>query len=176
MNQPAQPVPIPPPVKATGFYTVGDAKRHAGAASKWAVIATMMVSSFEGVKLYAYRDPVGIPTVCFGETLRVKMGDTYTRTQCQDMLLPRLQQFRVGVFKCLNDNVPLTPERDAALVSFAYNVGVGAFCKSSIARELNAGHIQVACDNLRKYEWASSIFLRGLAVRREKERAYCLAA
>lgn len=176
MNQPAQPVPIPPPVRATGSYTVGDAKRHASAAGKWTGAALMLVSSFEGLRLHAYRDPVGIPTACFGETLRVKMGDVYTAAQCQDMLLPRLQEFRRGVLSCLNDNVPLTPERDAALVSFSYNVGVGAFCKSSIARELNAGHIKAACDNLRKYEWASSIFLRGLAIRREKERAYCLAA
>lgn len=48
-------------------------------------LATPMIQDHEGLRTNAYLDPVGIPTICFGETLGVSMGDTATVAECHDM-------------------------------------------------------------------------------------------
>ncbi len=70
-----------------------------GSAIAAAVIAC--VSTFEGLRTVAYRDPIGIPTVCFGETRGVKMGDSYTVAQCKDMLGDGLKEFETGMRACM---------------------------------------------------------------------------
>jgi lysozyme len=133
-----------------------------------------LVSTFEGLRTYAYRDPVGIPTVCFGETRGVKMGDHHTPAECKDMLVSRLQEFETGMRRCLvmPDSIPDQPY--AAFLSFSYNVGTGAFCKSSVARNANAGNLRDACDALLMWDKAAGIRLPGLTKRRQQERALCL--
>lgn len=137
----------------------------------WAVIAVGVVGSFEGLRQAAYRDPVGIPTVCFGETRGVKMGDRYTVDQCKDMLIVRLEEFNAGVDRCIR--VPMSDQRRAAVVSFSYNVGTGALCSSTFARRLNAGDPK-ACDELLKWTKAKGITLPGLVRRRQEERKLCM--
>jgi len=139
----------------------------------WAAIAVICVSGFEGVRQVAYRDPVGIPTVCFGETRGVKMGDRHTLDECQGMLIDRLDEFNAGVNRCIR--VPMSDSRRAAVVSFSYNVGIGAFCSSTFARRLNAGDPK-ACDELLKWTKAKGITLPGLVRRRDEERKLCMAA
>lgn len=141
--------------------------------AKYAALVVALVGGFEGLRTKAYRDPVGIPTVCFGETKGVKMGDQYTKAQCETMLIERLEEFRAGVDKCLK--VPMPDERKAAMVSFSYNVGVSAFCKSTLVRKLNAGDVRGACDELPKWNKARGIVLPGLTKRRLVERELCLS-
>lgn len=131
-----------------------------------------MVGGFEGLRTYAYRDPVGIPTICFGETRGVQMGDTATVAECKTMLGDRLLEFSAGVDRCLTVRVP--DKTYAAFVSFAYNVGVGAFCGSTLARKANAGDIRGACDQLPRWNRAGVLVLPGLTKRRAEERALCL--
>ena len=142
-------------------------------AAGWAAIAVACVAGFEGLRTVAYRDPVGIPTICFGETRGVKMGDRSTPDECKDLLIDRLEDFAKGVDACVT--VPMSDSRKAAMVSFSYNVGVGAFCKSTLVRRLNAGD-PGACDELRKWTKAKGITLPGLVKRREEERRLCMAA
>lgn len=137
----------------------------------WGAIAVSCVAGFEGLRTVAYRDPVGIPTVCFGETKGVKMGDRYTPEQCKDMLEERLIEFAAGVEKCTR--VELPPHRKAAAVSFAYNVGTGAYCSSTFVRRLNAGEGAAACGELMKWTRAKGIELPGLVRRRKEEMALC---
>lgn len=99
------------------------------------------------------------------------MGDRHTTGECQAMLGVRLEEFNEGVNACLR--VPLSDTRRAAVVSFSYNVGVGAFCKSTFARRLNERDA-AACDELLKWTTAGGITLPGLVRRRKQERQLCM--
>jgi len=133
-------------------------------------LAIATVGTFEGLRTKAYRDVVGIPTVCYGETRGVKIGDTHTVNECKDMLASRLDEFNAGVDRCLL--VPVSDSRRVALVSFSYNVGLGAFCKSTLVRRLNANDPH-ACDELLKWNKAGGRVLAGLTKRRHIEHDLC---
>lgn len=144
----------------------------------WAVICATCVGGFEGLRTVAYMDPVGIPTYCFGETQRsdgsrVQIGDRATIDECKEMLVERVQEFGAGVDGCVIG--PLMPDRKAAYTSLAYNIGIGAFCKSSIARKHNTGDLAGACDAFLLYNKAGGVVWPGLNKRREKEREICRA-
>jgi lysozyme len=136
------------------------------------VALTGLVGGFEGLREYAYRDPVGIPTICFGETRGVQMGDHKTAADCKTMLGDRLIEFSVGVDKCLPAGVPDKPYM--AFVSLAYNVGVGAFCRSSIPVKVRAGDLTAACNTILSFNKARGIVLPGLDKRRHVERDLCI--
>ena len=138
-----------------------------------AILAVSLVGGFEGLRTYAYRDVVGVATVCYGETRGVKMGDRHSKAECDAMLLKGLQEFEAGVLACTT--VALPERRQVALVSFAYNVGVGAYCGSSVARLINAGQPRAGCDALLKWNKAGGFVFAGLTRRRQAERELCLA-
>lgn len=141
-----------------------------GAAILAALVA--LVGGYEGLRTVAYRDVVGIPTVCFGETRGVKMGDSYTVEQCKTMLGNGLIEFAAGVDRCLTAKVPDKPY--TAFVSLAYNIGIGAFCRSTLVRKANAGDIVGACNELPKWNRAGGKVVRGLSIRRADEQRLCL--
>jgi lysozyme len=143
-----------------------------GGALAAAVMA--LVAGFEGLRTYAYRDPVGIPTICFGETRGVKMGDRATKAECQALLKVRLLEFEAGVRSCLKAPDRIPDGAYAAVLSFSYNVGVGAFCGSTMRRYLDAGQVRQACDELPRWVKARGITLPGLVNRRAAERKVCL--
>lgn len=141
-------------------------------AATWLTICVGCVAGFEGLRQAAYIDPVGIPTVCFGETRDVKLGDKYTAEECREMLGDRVQEFGAAVDRCVT--VPLAPARKAAYVSFAYNVGTEAFCGSTLVRKANAGDAVGSCNELPRWTKAKGITLPGLVKRREQERQLCM--
>lgn len=143
-------------------------KQRAG----WCAIAVACVSGFEGLRQTAYRDPVGIPTICFGETQGVRMGDKATLEQCNGMLADSLEIANRAVDSCIK--APLPDYRRAALVSFTYNVGATNMCTSTMARKINAGDIRGGCDELLRWNRAKGIVLPGLTKRRAAERDMCL--
>jgi lysozyme len=103
----------------------------------WLSICVGCVAGAEGLRTVAYTDPVGIPTVCFGETAGVELGQTYTVEQCREKLGARVLEFGAAVDRCVH--TPMSAHRKAGLTSFAYNVGTDAFCGSTLVRRLNAG-------------------------------------
>lgn len=143
-------------------------------AAGWAAIAVVCVGGFEGMRLTAYKDPIGINTVCAGETRGVKMGDRYTLAECNTMLEGRLVEFWIEAERCVPALSTMPAPRQAAVVSLAYNIGSGAFCKSSAARLLQAGYVQAGCDAFMKWTKAGGVTFKGLVRRREAERALCL--
>ncbi|NHZ93233.1 glycoside hydrolase family protein [Massilia sp. CCM 8733] len=145
-------------------------KRRAG----WAAIALTVVAGFEGLRQAAYLDPVGIPTICFGETKGVRLGQRATLEQCDAMLAASLQLANHAVDDCIR--APLPDYRRAALVSFTYNVGQASLCGSTLARKLNAGDVAGGCDELLRWTYAKGIRLPGLVKRRAVERNMCLGA
>lgn len=133
-----------------------------------------LVGGFEGLRQTAYRDPIGIPTICYGETKNVRMGMKATKAECDAMLISSLIEHEDGMNKCLRREIP--EKARVAFVSFTYNVGVGNFCKSTLAKRANAGDIAGACQELLKWNRAGGVVFPGLTRRREAERKICLEA
>lgn len=150
---------------------MGKKTRIAGAA---AAVAITLVGTWEGLRLTAYRDPIGIPTICYGETLGVKLGDKKTKAECDAMLVQSLRRHEAGMRRCLTNPDRIPTKSYIAFVSFTYNVGVGNFCRSTLHRKANAGDIRGACNELPKWNRAGGKVLRGLTRRRSAERELCL--
>lgn len=126
----------------------------------------------------AYRDIVGVPTLCFGETHGVRMGDRATDAECRAKLQRRLtDDYRDGVHRHFTPETRahrLTPHRDAAYVSLAYNVGIRGAGRSTATRRLNRGDIAGGCTALGWWNKAGGRVVRGLVNRRKVEVAMCL--
>ena len=139
-------------------------------------IAAALAAGAEGLVTKVYLDPVGIPTVCFGETRGVHLGDSYTPQQCKDMLEARMAEFDAGLAQCI-DPAKVPDESWASFLSWSYNVGLGAACGSTLARKANAGDILGACDELLRWDKATlagtKVTLPGLTKRRQDERELC---
>lgn len=144
-------------------------------AAPWVALATVFVGGWEGMQTVAYRDVIGVPTICYGETRGVKLGDTATPEECRAMLADGLQDFADGVRDMMPSFDAMPPKRQVAVVSLAYNIGLGSFAKSSVRRELNAGNVKAGCDAFLLWNKAGGIVFRGLTNRRKAERDLCLA-
>ncbi|KAF1032974.1 MAG: Lysozyme RrrD [Pseudomonas sp.] len=134
-------------------------------------MAGVLVSKFEGRSLVAYLDPVGIPTICYGSTAGVKLGQTKTAEQCEQLLAGELGKACSDVERLVR--VPLPASRHAALCSFVYNAGPTAFQSSTLLRKLNAGDTPGACAELSRWVYAKGQKLAGLVNRRAAERELC---
>lgn len=141
---------------------------------KWMAACAVLVGGFEGLSTTAYHDNLanGLPTVCYGETEGVKMGDHYTKQQCLDMLAEKLPRYWYEIAACIK--VPLSDNEKIAYTSFTYNLGSGAYCRSSFLKKLNNGHHAEACEGMLAYNRTRSVgYVKGLDARRHKEVAIC---
>lgn len=130
------------------------------------------VSYFEGKENRAYVDPVGIYTICYGETRGVKKGDYKTDEECLESLASELVEHEKGMLKVVK--VPLSTKEQAAYLSFTYNLGVKAFTNSTLLRKLNSGDRVGACNELLRWNKANGKVLNGLTKRRQEENKLCL--
>lgn len=143
-----------------------------------AAALTTFVAGKEGLRLETYLDYGGVPTACFGETLGIKPGMTFTKAQCEQMLADHLALTMKGVVECTRPEVPPGPL--AAYTSFAYNVGVPAFCKSTMAKQARAGQFTLSCAQFDRWTFIGnkdckvrSNMCNGIVIRRAEERALC---
>lgn len=143
--------------------------------SALAAAAVALIGAWEGVRTVAYRDIVGVPTVCFGETRGVKMGDRYTMEECRAMLGDGIVEFEAGMRKCLTRPDAVPEKAYVAFLSVTYNIGQRAFCGSSMARLANAGNYRGACEALTAWNKAGGRVVPGLVNRRADERRICLS-
>ena len=148
------------------------AKSRLAAGGAVAVLACAFVGAWEGLRTESYRDIVGVPTICYGETRGVHPGDHKTKAECDAMLLARLNEFAGHVEACVKR--PMPDRVEVAFVSLAYNIGEGAFCGSSVARLYNKGEGRAACDAMMRFNRAGGRVLAGLTNRRKEERKLCL--
>lgn len=138
--------------------------------------AVPFIGQWEGLRTTAYQDIVGVWTVCYGETRGVQPGDRYTKAECDAMLAREVVAFHQDVSRCI-PSLPNQPVGvQVAVTSWAYNVGVGAACGSTLARHLNAGNVEAACNQLPRWNRAGGRVVRGLTNRRVSEREMCLAS
>lgn len=150
--------------------------RRIAAGGAVAALAVAFVGAWEGLRLEAYRDLVGVPTICYGETRGVELGDTATREECDAMLLAGLIEFEGMLLRCIREPEVIPDEAWVAFVSWAYNVGGGAACGSTLVRLANAGDLVGACQQLPRWRYAGGREVRGLLNRRNAERRMCLEA
>lgn len=138
------------------------------------LLALPMVVYFEGVELTTYADPVGIPTACVGETdSEVVLRERFTLQECTAVLGASLLEHGQGVAECIN--IPLASHEAAAVLSWTYNVGVGAACKSTLVRMINQGYPATQwCAQLKRWIYAKGKVFRGLQRRREAEYRMCI--
>lgn len=134
-------------------------------------IAVPLIAKYEGVEQVGYLDPVMIPTACAGHTRTAVVGKVYSPQACMDLLARDAIDHGLGIDACIKVAIPT--ESRAAFTSFAFNVGVGSFCKSTLNLKLNAGDLRGACAELSKWTYAGGRQLPGLVRRRAEERAYC---
>nr|WP_167376581.1 lysozyme [Pantoea latae] len=141
------------------------------------LIASLFIGGKDGVegRVYEpYKDVAGVWTVCDGHTGNdIIKGKKYTDRECDRLLWNDLQPVKKTVDSLVT--VPLNEYQRASLYSFTYNVGSGAFSKSSLLRKLNAGDQAGACEELRRWVYAGGMKWHGLMNRREMERSMCLA-
>ena len=130
------------------------------------------VSYYEGVSNKAYIDPVGIWTICYGETKGVNKGDYKTDEECLDSLAEELTEHHKKMVMYVK--TPISEKEEAAYLSFTYNVGVGAFSKSTLLKKLNSGDRVGACSQLLRWDKAGGKKLKGLTLRRQSESKLCL--
>ncbi|GFE76494.1 lysozyme [Novosphingobium sp. TCA1] len=128
-----------------------------------------LVKTFEGCELNAYLCPAGVWTIGWGRTTNVKRGDTCTQAQADAWLVAEYDAFEAKVRSLVK--VPLTTNQLGALVSFAYNVGVGALGSSTLLRLLNAGDYAGAAAQFGRWNKAAGRVLAGLTKRRAAEAA-----
>lgn len=134
--------------------------------------ALALIQAFEGCKLTAYRCPAGIWTIGWGDTgQHVKAGLAWSQAQADEALTARIErEFAPGVARAIGD-APTTPAQFGAMVALAYNIGVGAFAKSTVAREHVARRHQLAAVAFERWNKAGGKVLAGLTRRRAAEAA-----
>ena len=134
-------------------------------------LAIPLVVHFEGYVPWAHRDPIGRLAACYGhDDQTMTPGKRFTAAECQAMLDQDLLKHSEAL-DCIK--TPLADNQKAAFLSFAFNVGNGAFCKSTLARKANAGDLMGACAELSRWVMAGGRELPGLVKRRAAERQLC---
>jgi len=135
-----------------------------------------LVKHFEGCRLTAYQDCVGVWTIGYGETLGVHEGMIWTQQQADNTLRQRAGQFMLAtLLRCPRLHTePL--ERTVACTSLAYNIGTGAFGASSVSRKTTRQDYAGAANAFLLWNKAGGRIVRGLTLRRHAERLKYLSS
>lgn len=137
-----------------------------------------LIKQFEGCKLTAYQDSVGVWTIGYGWTQPVdgksiRAGMTIKQETAERLLKTGLVSYESDVSRLVK--VGLTQGQFDALVSFTYNLGARSLSTSTLLRKLNAGDYAGAADEFLRWNKAGGKALNGLTRRREAERALFLS-
>ncbi len=132
-----------------------------------------LIKEFEGCRLQTYICPAGVATCCVGHTgPEVKMGQTYTQSECDALLAADLDRFEKAVVDLID--VPFNQNEFDATVSFAFNCGAGALADSTFRRRINAGEDKANCFKEEFPRWTSG-GMAGLVRRRDAEVALAIS-
>lgn len=131
----------------------------------------------------AVPDPVhgaAVPTIGFGATTGVRMGDITTPPKALARLMTDVRLYEGALRRCVT--MPLHQHEYDTYVNLAYNIGAGAFCSSTLVRLLNAGQYEQACNAILMWRFAANVdcsstgnkVCAGLWSRRQRQRLQCL--
>jgi lysozyme len=136
----------------------------------------LLIKHHEGVRSRPYRCPANLWTVGVGHLIGngKLLPDSYNRTftteEIDGLLKSDLRRFELGISKML-PNVPLRQCEFDCLISFAFNLGLGTFQRSTLRQALLRGDKKAAMESLVKYCRAGGKILKGLQIRRLDEKA-----
>jgi lysozyme len=134
-------------------------------------IGAELCRRFEGFYPRPYLCPAGIPTIGYGSTEGVRMGQRFSVEECEDKLAARVIEHDDAVTRCLGRTPAIGPR--TAFVSLSYNIGTTAFCQSTLVRKYKAGDLAGACAELSRWTYAKGVQWPGLVKRRAQERRIC---
>jgi len=139
--------------------------------------AKKRLKAHEGLSLTSYKDVAGIWTIGYGITglldgTKIGPKTKITKEQAEALLEARVAEFAEGVTKAVK--VPLAQHQFDALVSLSYNIGMGAFLKSTLLKKLNAKDYKGAAEQFPRWKYAGGKESLGLLRRRMQERALFL--
>lgn len=163
------------PFRFSALRQLGAASRNIIGAIALSAAGLVGIAQYEGYSDNAIIPvPGDVPTLGFGTTQGVKLGDKTSPPKALERLLHDAQTAVNGVLRCVL--VPLTQGELDVYVSLAYNIGVHAFCNSTLVRLLNAGQYPQACAQILRWNQVAGKPNKGLMNRRQDEYTDCLAA
>lgn len=127
-----------------------------------------LIKKFEGIRYQAYDDGVGVWTIGVGHTKGVVKGDKIDDAKVDEYLREDLESAEYAVNSLVK--VELKQSQFDALVSLVFNIGSGAFSKSTLLKLLNKGRYDMAADQFPRWNLAGGKILLGLTKRRAAER------
>ena len=132
--------------------------------------AVLLIKAFEGCRLKAYQDRGGVWTIGWGETLGVQSGMLWSQGLADEVLEKRVWQFLLGVLQRCPQLWSESDEKLAACTSLAYNIGLGAFARSSVCRLTKRKEFTRAAESFLLWNKSAGAVDRILVLRRAKER------
>ena len=130
--------------------------------------AVTIIKEFEGCKLKAYKCPADVWTIGYGHTDGVKEGDEITQQEADRLLAADVDLFTSGVQRLVTSDI--NRNQLGALVSFAFNLGLGNLRHSTLLKLVNAGDFVGAANQFPRWNKAGGKVLPGLVRRREAEK------
>jgi len=139
-------------------------------------LAAKLIKIFEDLRLTPYSCPARKLTIGYGHVIRESEKARYAEispAEARELLLKDIDTARYAIYSLTR--VPLSLEQEAALISFVFNCGSGAYQASTLRQKLNRGEYLWAADEFLRWVYCGSIRLAGLVRRREAERGLFLA-
>ena len=132
-----------------------------------------LIKKYEGCRLKAYKCPAGVLTIGYGHTNNVRVDDVITQAEADKLLDIDIVIKEKEVNSVLR--VPVTQGQYDALVSFAFNLGIGNLKKSTLLRLVNQGKYKNASNEFSRWVYAGGKVLTGLVKRRNEEKELFLS-
>jgi len=147
-------------------------KRQDIAAISLSATALVAIALHEGYRENAYVPLAGdVPTIGFGTTTGVKLGDKTSPEKALQAALRDIQKFEGALKQCVN--VPLTQGEYDVYISLSYNIGSNSFCRSTLVKKLNGQDYEGACKEILRWDKFQGQRLPGLTKRRQEEYLKC---
>lgn len=127
-----------------------------------------LIKKYEGCKLQAYYDSVGVLTIGYGHTATTKKGMIISQTKAEELLKSDLKRFEEGVSRLVG--LTIHQSMFDSLVSFSFNLGLGNLQKSTLLKKINLGKFEEATVEFIKWNRAGGKVLEGLTRRRNAEK------
>ena len=139
-----------------------------------ATTSIMYTAKWEGLRTKAYMDMAGVPTICVGRTLNVKLGDTATVEQCHEWLAEDLVRHWNDIVRCAPGLKNAPEGYRVAMLDLAYNIGAGAWCRSSLKALTESKEYKKACSRTLQFVYVGTKYVQGLANRRNDLYNVCI--
>jgi len=152
--------------------TAGATGAAGGAAAL--ALAVQLIGGHEGLRTRAYKDVIGVWTICYGHTENVRSGMVFTKAECDKQFGDDIVKYEKQMVSCLVEPKKIPIHVYIASLDIEYNIGEGAFCKSSIVTALNVGAYKTACERQLRYTMAGGRRIPGLYKRRVETMNFCM--